>query len=55
MYILTRLPIFTDYKSNSYDSLFNIVDWLKKKVYCKLVKGTIDPLNLTKVIIHIVI
>ena len=49
------LPISTDWKKDSYDSIFIIVDWLTKMVYYKLVKITIDAPSLAKVIIDMII
>ena len=51
---VTGLPILTDWKGNSYDSILVIVDWLTKIVYYKLVKVTINALGLAKVIIDVV-
>ena len=49
------LPILTYKKGDSYDSILVIVDWLKKIIYYKPIKVTINALDLIKVIIDIVI
>ena len=49
------LPISTDWKGDSYDSILVIVDWLTKMVYYKPVKVTIDVPGLTEVIIDVVV
>ena len=49
------LPILTDWKRDSYDSILVIVNRLMKMVYYKPVKVTIDTLGLAKVIINIVV
>ena len=55
MDIVTGLPISTDLKGDSYDSIFVIVDRLTKIVHYKLVKDTIDVLDLAEVIIDVVV
>ena len=55
MDFVTRLPISTDWKSENYDSILVIVDWLTKIVHYKSVKVTIDAPGLAKVIIDIVV
>ena len=52
---VTGLPISTDWKGNSYDSILVIVDRLMKIVYYKLVKVTIDAPGLAEVIINVVV
>ena len=44
-----------DWKRDNYDSILVIVDRLTKIVHYKLVKVTINTLDLTKVIINIVV
>ena len=51
----TRLPISTDWKSNSYDSILAIIDWLTKIVHYELVKITINALELAEVILDMVV
>ncbi len=48
------LPISTDWKGDSYDSILVIIDQLMKIVYYKLVKVTINASGLAKVIIDMV-
>lgn len=50
-----KLPIFINWKSNSYDLILVIIDWLIKIVYYKLVKITINTLDLIKVILNILV
>ena len=52
---MTGLPILTDWKRDSYDSILVIVDWLIKMVYQKPVKITINVPGLAEVIINLVI
>ena len=49
------LPILTDWKENSYDSILVIVDWLTKVIYYKPVKVIINAPGLAKVIIDVVL
>ena len=49
------LPISTDWKRDSYDSILVIVDWLTKMVYYEPVKITINTWGLTEVIINVVV
>ena len=49
------LPILTDWKRDSYNSILVIVNRLTKIVYYKLVKVTIDASGLAEVIIDIVV
>ena len=49
------LPILTNWKRDSYDSILVIVDWLMKMVYYKLVKVTIDALDLAEVMIDVIV
>ena len=55
MDFVTGLPISTDWKGDSYDSILVIVDWLTKMVYYELVKVTIDAPGLAEVIIDVVV
>ena len=55
MDFVTGLSIITNYKKNSYDSIFVIADWLIKIVNYKQVKITINALGLRKVIIIVVV
>ena len=50
-----RLPLSTDWKGNSYDSILVIVNHLTKIVYYEPVKVTIDALRLAKIIIDVVV
>ena len=45
----------TDWKKDSYNSIFVIVNWLTKMAHYKLAKVTIDALGLAKIIIHMVV
>ena len=53
--IVTGLPISTNWKGDSYNSILVIVDRLIKMVYYKPVKITIDAPGFTEVIIDIVV
>ena len=55
MDFVTKLPILTDWKSESYDSILVIVDMLTKMVHYKPVKITINAPGLAEVIIDIVV
>ena len=55
MDFVTGLPILTDWKGDSYNSILVIVDWLTKMVYYKPVKVTIDAPGLAEVIIDVVV
>ena len=48
------LPILTDWKGDSYNSILVIVDWLTKMVHYKSVKVTIDAPGLAEIIINVV-
>ena len=54
MDFVMSLPISTDWKENSYNSILVIIDRLMKMVHYELVKVTIDTLGLTEVIINVV-
>ena len=55
MDFVTGLPVLTDWKGDSYDSILVIVDRLTKMVYYKPVKITIDAPGLAEVIIVVVV
>ena len=55
MDFMTGLPLSSDWKSDSYNSILVIVDRLTKMVYYKPVKVTIDAPKLVKVILDVVI
>ena len=48
------LPILTNEKRNSYDSILVIINWLTKIVYYMLIIVTINAPGLAKVIINVV-
>ena len=52
---VTGLPISTDWKGDSYDSILVIVNWLIKMVHYEPVKVTINAPGLAKVIIDVVV
>ena len=55
MDFVTDLPILTDWKEDSYDSILVIVDRLTKMVHYKLIKVTINAPGLAEVIIDVVV
>ena len=55
MDFVTSLPILTDWKEDSYNSIFVMVNWLTKIVNYKLVQVTINVSSLIKIIINMVI
>ena len=55
MDFVTGLPISTDWKGDSYDSILVIVNRLTKMVHYKPVKVTIDAPGLAEVIIDVVV
>ena len=55
MDFVTGLPILTNWKGESYDSILVIVDRLTKMVHYEPVKVTIDVSSLVEVIIYIVV
>ena len=55
MDFVMRLPISTNWKRDSYDSILVIVDWLTKMVHYELVKVTIDTPGLAEIILHVVV
>ena len=52
---VTRLPLFADWKSDNYDLILIIVNYLTKMVYYKPVKVIIDVERLAEVIIDILV
>ena len=52
---VTGFPLSANWKSDSYDSIFVIVDRLTKIVYYKPVKVIIDALGLAEVIINVML
>ena len=55
MDFVTGLPLSSDWKGDSYDSILVIVDRLTKMVHYEPVKVTIDALGLAEVIIDMVV
>lgn len=55
MDFVTGLPISTNWKGDSYDSILVIVDWLTKMVHYEPVKSTINVPGLAEVIIDVVV
>ena len=55
MDFVTGLPLFADWKSDSYNSILIIVNRLTKMVYYEPVKVTIDAPGLVQVIIDVVV
>lgn len=55
MNFVTGLPISMDWKRNSYNVIFVIVDRFIKIIYYKLIKTTIDVDGLAKAIIDMVV
>ena len=55
MDFVTGLPVSSDWKGDSYDSILVIVDWLTKMVHYELVKVTIDAPGLAKIILDVVV
>ena len=55
MNFVTGLLIKTDWKGDSYDSIFGIIDWLTKIVHYEQVKVTIDAPGLAEVIIDVIV
>ena len=52
---VTGLPISTNWKGNSYDSILVIVDQITKMVHYKLVKVIIYALGLVEIILDMVV
>ena len=55
MDFVTRLPILTDWKGDSYNSILVIVDQLMKMVHYEPIKVTINALGLAEVILDVVV
>lgn len=55
MNFVMGLPISTDYKGDSYDSILVIVDRLIKMIYYEPVKIIINPPDLAKDIMDLVV
>ncbi len=55
MDFVTGLPVSTNWKSETYDSILVIVDRLTKMVYDKPVKVTIDVPGLAEIIIEAIV
>ena len=55
MDFVTGLPVFTHWKSETYNSILVIIDRLTKMVNYEPVKVTIDTISLAKVIIDMVV
>ena len=55
MDFVTGLPVSTNWKSETYDSILVIVDRLTNMVHYEPVKVTIDAPGLAKVIIDVVV
>ncbi len=55
MDFVTRLPVSTNWKGETYDSILVIVNRFTKIVYYELVKVTINALGLAEVIIKVVL
>ena len=53
--LVKSLPILTDWKEDSYDLIFVIIDWLTKIVHYKPVKVSIDAPGHTEVNIDVVV
>ena len=54
MDFIPDLPVLTDWKGDSYNSILVIVNWLIKMVYYKPITVTIDAPGLAEVIINVV-
>ena len=55
MDFVTGLPISTNWKGDSYDSILVIINWLTKMVYYEPIKVIIDTLGLAEVIFNMVV
>ncbi len=55
MDFVTGLPVSTNWKGETYDSILVIVDWLTKMVHYEPVKVTIDAPGLAEFIIDVVV
>ena len=52
---MTRLPLSSNWKGDSYKSILVIVNQLTKMIHYELVKVTIDALKLAEVILDMVV
>lgn len=52
---MTSLLFLVDLKSNNYEAILNVIDYLAKMVHHEYIKTTIDINSLSKVIINIVV
>ena len=55
MDFVTGLPVSTDWKGETYDSILVIVDQLTKMVHYKPVKVTLNALGLAEVILDVIV
>ena len=55
MEFVTRLPIFTNWKDNNYNSILVVIDRLTKMVHYELVQTTINVSGVAEVIIDVII
>ena len=55
MDFITGLPISTNWKSESYDSILVIINRFMKMVYYKLVKIIINALALAEIILDMIV
>lgn len=55
MNFVTRLSITTNWKGDSYNSIFVVVDCLTKMVHYKPVQKTIDAPGVAEVIIDVIV
>ena len=52
---IIELPISTNWKTDNYDSILVIIDWLTKMIHYEPVKIIIDTLNLMEVTLDIIV
>ncbi len=55
MDFVTRLFVSINWKSDTYDSILVIIDWLIKMIHYELVKVTINIFGLVEVILDMVL
>ena len=55
MNFVTGLPVSTDCKGETYDSILVIVDWLTKMIYYKPVKVIFNAPGLAEVILNMIV
>ena len=55
MDLVIGLPVSTNWKDKTYDSILDIIHKLTKIIYYKPIKVTIDTLALTEIIIEVVV